>query len=74
MELKRFLAMINFYRRFIIPKVVETQRILQALIPGNKKTYTRSIDWTDEGREAFEKFKSGVVNSTLLTVAVSGAL
>lgn len=35
-ELKRFLAMINFYRRFI-PKAVVNQMVLQSLINGNRK-------------------------------------
>lgn len=71
-DLKSFLATINFYRRFI-PKAVDNQLILQALIPGNKKKDTSIINWTEEGKQAFEKCKNELVNCTMLAHPVHNA-
>lgn len=65
MELKRFLAMINFYRRFI-PLAVKNQIPLQKLIIGNKKNDTTKIDWTEEGMQCFESCKNDLAENTLL--------
>lgn len=51
-QLKRFLATINFYRRFI-PGAVKNQIPLQKLIVGNKKKDTSSVHWTPETIDAF---------------------
>ena len=51
-ELKRFLGAINFYRRFI-PRAAENQRILQAMISGNIKNDTTSLEWNDTTNDAF---------------------
>lgn len=64
-DLKRFLAMINFYRRFI-PHAVNHQMILQSLIVGNIKNDKTSIKWTSEAESAFEKCKEDLSNATLL--------
>lgn len=55
-ELKRFIAMVNFYRRFI-PHAINSQMRLQALIIGNKKNDNTDIIWTPEAREHFETCK-----------------
>lgn len=65
-ELKRLLAMINFYRRFI-PNAAETQDFLQKLMPGNKKNDTTEILWTDDSLVALEKCKSDLINATTLS-------
>lgn len=65
MELKRFLAMINFYRRFI-PHAVVHQIPLQKLIVGNKKNDKTKINWTDENIKHFEMCKVQLADSTLL--------
>lgn len=64
-KLKRFLATINFYRRFI-PNAVTNQMKLQKLIVGNKKNDKTPIVWTDETKEAFQKCKDDLANATLL--------
>lgn len=56
-ELRRFIATINFYRRFI-PHAVETQNVLQTLIKGNVKNDNTVLVWTDEAIAAFEAYKS----------------
>lgn len=71
-SLKRFLAMINFYRRFI-PHAVENQMILQKLIIGNKKNDNTKIKWTNVERTAFENCKQDLSNSSLLAYPSSDA-
>ena len=65
-QLRRFLGMVNYYRRFI-PNCADTLRPLNALLsPGkpNKKT----IDWTTETQKAFATIKSQLSASTLPTL------
>lgn len=64
-ELRRFLALINVYKRFI-PKAVETQIQLRKLIPGNRKNYTSIIKWDDESISAFKACKGSLAESALL--------
>lgn len=64
-ELKRFISMINFYRRFI-PNAIETQNRLQTLIKGNKKKDKTKLIWTDDASAAFEEYKQMLSNTTLL--------
>lgn len=65
MGLKRFLAMINFYRRFI-PHALERQGPLIAMTPGNKKRDKTPLSWTPETIAAFEACKSQLAEATLL--------
>lgn len=71
-QLKRFIAMINFYRRFL-PHAVEPQQKLQALIIGNKRNDNTPLNWTTEALEAFEKCKQQLAEATLLAHPKSGA-
>lgn len=64
-KLKRFLATINFYRRFI-PNAVVNQMKLSGLIIGNKKNDKTPIVWTDETKIAFQQCKDDLANATLL--------
>lgn len=64
-QLKRFLAMLNFYRRFL-PKAVESQQVLQSLIVGNRKNDNTVIEWTEPAEQAFESCKKQLANATLL--------
>lgn len=64
-DLRRFIAMVNFYRRFI-PGAAATQDVLQALIPGNVKNDKSIIKWTPLAESAFYEFKSKLSNATLL--------
>lgn len=65
-DLKRFLAMINFYRRFI-PDAVRSQSILQGLIIGNKKNDKTEIIWTDLAIAAFQSCKEQLIKATCLS-------
>lgn len=64
-KLKRFLATINFYRRFI-PNAVVNQMKLQKIVVGNKKNDKTPIVWTDETKIAFQQCKDDLANATLL--------
>lgn len=43
-ELRRFLALINGYKRFL-PHATDEQAALRKLIPGNRKNDTRKLEW-----------------------------
>lgn len=64
-DLRRFVNMVNFYRRFL-PHAAEHQAPLQALIPGNKKNDCSEITWTPEGLEAFDKCRNDIASITYL--------
>lgn len=55
-ELRRFIAMCNFYRRFL-PKAAATQGRLQSLIKGNIRNDKTPITWTDDADKAFNECK-----------------
>lgn len=64
-ELRRFLALINGYRRFL-PHAAEMQKPLQNLIQGNRKNDKRKIEWSSQAAEAFDLCKQGLAATTLL--------
>lgn len=65
MDLKKFLAMINFYRRFI-PHAIEEQGPLLELTPGNKRRDKTIIEWTPSANKAFEECKQQLARVALL--------
>ena len=71
-QLRRFLGMVNYYRRFI-PNCTDTLRPLNALLsPG--KPNKRPIDWTTETQKAFATIKSQLSASTLLSYPIPDAV
>lgn len=64
-DLRRFLATINFYRRFI-KDAASIQDKLQSLIRGNVKNDRREVKWTPETELAFNQFKEKLAAATLL--------
>lgn len=70
--LRCFIAIINFYRRFI-PHAVESQTMLQQIIKGNKKNDKTPLIWTDESIAAFERCKRELANATLLAHPAANA-
>lgn len=64
-DLRRFLGMVNFFRRFL-PKAADHQHPLNKFIKGNRKNDRTIIEWTDESKNAFEKCKSSLCEATLL--------
>lgn len=71
-ELKTFLAMINFYRKFI-PGAIKAQEPLLPFLKGNKKRDKTIITWTDEASNAFELCKSQLAEATLINHPKHGA-
>lgn len=64
-ELRRFLGLTNFYRRFI-PRAAENQQLLNGLTRDGRKRDKRLIKWTPTTIEAFVKVKNDLAESTLL--------
>jgi len=65
-ELRRFLGMINFYRRWI-PGAAKNQGILNNYLKQSKKNDRRPIQWTTEAEKVFETCKKELADATLLT-------
>lgn len=71
-KLKRFLGMLNYYRRFL-PLAAKTQIPLLDCTKGNKKNDKTQIEWTPDRISAFNKCKSDLANSALLTHPIAEA-
>ena len=70
--LRRFLGMLNFYRRFL-PRAASTLAPLYAKLAGiasSKKNPT--LSWTSEEIEAFERSKSLLAEATMLSHPIPG--
>ncbi|GBM39840.1 hypothetical protein AVEN_45796-1 [Araneus ventricosus] len=64
-EMRRFLAMMNFYRRFI-PHASFTQAPLFYYLKGARKKDKRTIVWTVETEKAFQQCKNDLTNAATL--------
>jgi len=62
-QLRRFLGIINYYRRFL-PVAVQTQASLYELASENKKKDKSSITWDDASVLAFERCKRQLADAT----------
>ncbi|CAD7085746.1 unnamed protein product [Hermetia illucens] len=71
-ELRRFLGMLNFYRRFL-PKAAHLQSILNAYLSGPKTKDTREIVWSEEAICAFDKSRQQLADATLLAFPLQDA-
>ena len=69
--LRKFLGMVNFYRRFI-PGVANLMQPLNDLLKGPKKGNT-PVPWSEAAEKAFDDVKAGLANSTMLVHPVPGA-
>lgn len=63
-ELRRFLGMLNFYRKFL-PQAAKIEAPLNGLLVGSSKSSTK-IEWTETTREAFKQCKNLLAEATLL--------
>lgn len=70
--LRRFLGMLNFYRRFI-PHAAEVQAPLHDMLAGPKVKGSHPLTWTTEQQEAFEKCKESIALATLLSHPIMNA-
>ena len=64
-DLRRFLGMVNFYRRNI-PHAANIQRRLQCLITTNKKNDKTVLKWTADAEQAFTDFKKALARAAIL--------
>lgn len=64
-QMRQFLGMMNFYRRFI-PGAATDQAKLNDTLAGPKKKGKVLIQWTSELEEAFERTKNSLSRATLL--------
>ncbi|ROT72055.1 hypothetical protein C7M84_009592 [Penaeus vannamei] len=64
-QLRKFLGMFNFYRRFV-PKCAQLLKPLHALITPNRASRNTKIKWTPPTNEAFEACKEALASATLL--------
>ncbi|GFX54092.1 retrovirus-related Pol polyprotein from transposon opus [Trichonephila clavipes] len=70
-DLRTFLGMINFYRRYL-KDAAKTQAPLHELLKGAKKKDRRKVHWTDDTRRSFEKCKTDLAEAALLSFSRSG--
>ncbi|GFW99422.1 transposon Tf2-9 polyprotein [Trichonephila clavipes] len=70
-DLRTFLGMINFYRRYL-KDTAKTQAPLHELLKGAKKKDRRKVHWTDDTRRSFEKCKTDLAEAALLSFPRSG--
>jgi transposase InsO family protein len=64
-DLRRFLGMLNFYRRFV-KKAAEIQSPLHNLLTNARKNDKRPVAWNPEAEAAFEQCKEELANAALL--------
>lgn len=64
-ELRRYLGMVNFYRRHL-PKAAEIHAKLNMFLYNAKKKDKSLIHWTEESIEAFEKSKQSLKEAATL--------
>lgn len=64
-ELRRFLGMINFYRRFL-PQAAQHQLVLNEYLKGSKKEGNKKILWNSVSLKAFDTVKNQLSEATLL--------
>jgi cleavage and polyadenylation specificity factor subunit 1 len=65
-DLRRFIATLNFYRRFL-PKAAHKMASLNELLKGARKNDRRQVPWTPALEQDFETLKNELANTTLLT-------
>ena len=70
-QLRRFLGMLNYYRRFIPAAAATLQPLNRMLYP--RKCSRQTLRWNEEAEEAFSAIKTMLASATLLAFPVLGA-
>lgn len=71
-ELRRFIGMVNFYRRNI-PRAASVQAPLNSYFSKSRKNDKTEIVWTTETEQAFERTKKDLASAALLVHPRGGA-
>lgn len=71
-ELRRFLGILNYYRRGI-SRAAYDQAILNEYLRNSKKNDKHPINWNEKANEAFEKCRQALANAALLAHPCEGA-
>lgn len=71
-ELRTFLAILNFYHRFL-KGAAETQACLHALVSNKRKNDKTVINWTDVSNAAFEACKKLIASASALSFPAMNA-
>lgn len=69
-DLRTFLGMINFYRRYL-KDAAKHQSLLHDYLKGARKRDKRQIKWTEEAIEQFNKCKEDLAHTALLSFPTS---
>ncbi|GFT96556.1 transposon Ty3-G Gag-Pol polyprotein [Trichonephila clavipes] len=64
-ELRRFLGLLNFFRRFL-PRVAHNQTHLNDFLKGSKRNDNCKINWQEKAKSEFQNCKTLLANATLL--------
>ncbi|GFV77234.1 transposon Tf2-11 polyprotein [Trichonephila clavipes] len=65
-SLRKFLGLLNFYRRFL-PKAAEQQYLLSEFLKGSKgKKDSKPLNWSSEAITAFQRCKQALADAALL--------
>jgi cleavage and polyadenylation specificity factor subunit 1 len=64
-QIRRFLGMLNFYKRFL-PHAAAIQALLHAVLSGPRVKGSHPITWTPDLHRAFEECKASLSRATLL--------
>lgn len=64
-DLRIFLGMVNFYRRYL-ESAAQTKALHPEMLKGPKKSDRRKITWTDASIQHLKKCKSVLANAALL--------
>ncbi|KAL1487842.1 hypothetical protein ABEB36_015492 [Hypothenemus hampei] len=71
-ELRRYLGILNFYRRFL-KDAAKHQALLNEYLKNSKKNDKRKIPWTSEAEQAFETSKHDIAQAALLAHPIENA-
>lgn len=71
-QLRAFLGMVNFYRRFL-PETAHIQEPLNAMLKGPKAKGNSPVSWTSDADVAFLRLKESLAHATMLAHPVAGA-
>ncbi|GFX46931.1 transposon Tf2-6 polyprotein [Trichonephila clavipes] len=64
-ELRRFLGLLIFFRRFL-PHAAHNQTHLNDFLKGSKRNDNRKINWAEQAKSEFQNCKTLLANTTLL--------